>query len=101
MGKRSGRPSRTASRCWLRLGNGNRKRMPENHALHVTRGTTHEKGERFRAVCGIEDETVLGREAFGRLPLRRRVPVALPQPVHYDQRDAGCRMRDADVMARE
>src|SRR5216684_3646890 len=82
MGKRSARSSRTASRCGLRLGNGSCKRMPENHPLHVARCTTHEKAERFGAVRRIEAEAVLGREPFGRLPLRSGVPVAVPQPIH-------------------
>src|SRR5439155_14202278 len=70
-------------------------------ALHVARCTTHEKGEGFSAVGGIQGETMLRREPSGRLPLRRRVAVARPQPVHYDQRDAGCGMWDADVVTRE
>src|SRR5438876_11722060 len=101
MGTRSARPARRASRCGLRLRNGHRKRMPKNHALHVARCTTHEKGEGFSAVGGIQGETMLRREPSGRLPLRRRVAVARPQPVHYDPRDAGCGMWDADVVTRE
>src|SRR5439155_14865155 len=95
------RPSRTASRCVLRLKTGDRKRMPEDHALHVARCTTHEKGEGFGPVRGIEGETVRRRETTGPLPLRRRETVALPYSLHHRQREAGCEMRDAEAMARE
>src|SRR5207249_11810821 len=94
-------PSRTTSRCALRLGNRDGKRMPEYDPLHVARSTLQEKGECLRAIGRIERETVLGCEPFRRLPFRGRVAVALPQPVHHHQREAGCERREADVMARE
>src|SRR3989442_641121 len=101
MRTRSTRPVRTASRCGLRLRNGDRKRMPEYDPLHVARCTSQEKGEGLGPVGGIEDEAVLGREPTGRLTFRRRVAVALPQPIHHHQREAGCGMRDADVVVSE
>src|SRR5205814_8043884 len=101
MGTRSARPARRASRCGLRLRNRHRKRMPKNHALHVARCTTHEKGEGFSAVGGIKDEAMLQRKPAGGLALRCWVAVARPQPVHYDQRDSACRKREADVVTRE
>src|SRR2546430_3906421 len=80
---RSARPARTASRYTLRLGNGDRKRMPEHHPSHVARCALQEKGEGLCPVGGIEDEAVLRRESRGRLPLRRRVTVAAAQPIHH------------------
>src|SRR5437879_4367860 len=82
MGKPSARPSRTASRWQLRLGIGNRKRMPENHSLPVARGTLREKAECLGAVRRVEREAVLRREPGGPLSLQCRVTVALPQPLH-------------------
>src|SRR5713226_5852534 len=81
MGKRSARSSRTASRYWFRLRKGNRKRMPENHSLHVARSTFQEKGESLGPIRRVECEAVLRREPGGCLPVRGRMPVALPQPV--------------------
>src|SRR5213594_522587 len=82
MGKRSAPSSRTASRCWFRLRRGDRKRMPEYNPLHVARSTVQEKAEGLCAVGRIEREAVLPREPRGRLPVRGRMPVALPQPVN-------------------
>src|SRR6266550_3393553 len=56
---RSARPARTASRYTLRLGNGDRKRMPEHHPSHVARCALQEKGEGLCPVGGIENEAVL------------------------------------------
>src|SRR5256885_9196780 len=101
MGKRSARPSRTTSRCALRLGNRDGKRMPEYDPRHVARSTLQEKCECLRAIGRIERETVLGCEPFGRLTFRGRVAVAFPQPVHHHQREAGWGIWEADVMTRE
>src|SRR6266436_7188369 len=83
MGKRSARSSRTASRCWFRWRKGNRKRMPENHSLHVARSTVQEKGESLGPVRRVECQAVLRREPGGGLPVRGRMPVALPQPFNH------------------
>src|SRR5206468_10717429 len=99
MGKRSARPSRTTSRCALRLGNRDGKRMPEYDPLHIARSTLQEKCERLRAIGRIERETVLGCEPFGRLPFRGRMAVALPQPVH-DVEGAGSGERYSTVRER-
>src|SRR2546426_5437617 len=93
MGKRAARPSRTASRWRLRLGIGNRKRMPENHPMHVARCTLYEKGKGLCPISGIEGEAVLRRETSCGLALRRRMAVALPQPIHH-LRGAGSGERD-------
>src|SRR5204862_8030826 len=67
----------------LRLGIGNRKRMPENHTLHVARSTLQEKCECLRAIGRIERETELGSEPGGRLSLRGRMTVTPPQAIHH------------------
>src|SRR5436309_15435233 len=96
MGTRSARPSRTTSRCAVRLGNRDGERRPEYAPLHVARSTLQEKCERLRAIGRIERETVLGGEPFGRLPVRGRMAVALPQPVH-DVEGAGSGERYSTV----
>src|SRR5256886_901100 len=75
--------------------------MPEYDSLHVARRTLYEKGEGLRAVGRVERQAVLGREPTRRLAFRRRVPVALPQPVYHRQRETGNGKRDTDGMPRE
>ena len=65
------------------LGSGDRKRMPEHDSLHVGRCALPESRQGLGAVCGIEGQTVVGREQAGCFPLRRRMPVAPAQPVHH------------------
>src|SRR5438093_164129 len=78
----------------LRQGRGHRKRMPEDDPLHVPRAAAQQNAKGFRAVRGVQDQSMLRRELARGLALDRRRAVAAAQTVH-DVGGAGSRERYA------
>src|SRR5439155_818397 len=78
----------------LPQGRGHLKRMPEDDPLHVPRAAAQQNAKGFRAVRGVQDQSMLRRELARGLALDRRRAVAAAQTVH-DVGGAGSRERYA------